>query len=95
MTAFVAKAMAYPVIPCDICGGQEGLQVAQVKKLRDSWEEQFPGRRQVMFRALMTVRPSHLADPELFDLAGREALCGSTTEPKADADNSMQLLGVR
>jgi tRNA 2-thiocytidine biosynthesis protein TtcA len=29
-----------------------------------------PGRRQVMFRALMNVRPSHLADPGLFDFAG-------------------------
>ena len=26
-----------------------------------------PRRRQVMFRALMNVRPSHLADPDLFD----------------------------
>ena len=26
-----------------------------------------PGRRQVMFRALMNARPSHLLDPKLFD----------------------------
>ena len=29
-----------------------------------------PGRRQVMFRALMNARPSHLLDPKLFDFAG-------------------------
>ncbi|HCB52739.1 MAG TPA: tRNA 2-thiocytidine(32) synthetase TtcA, partial [Rhodobacter sp.] len=27
-------------------------------------------RRQVMFRALMTARPSHLLDHNLFDFAG-------------------------
>lgn len=65
-----AKAMAYPIIPCDLCGSQEGLQRAQVKKLLDEWEARTPGRRQIMFRSLMNVRPSHLADPSLFDFAG-------------------------
>ena len=65
-----ARAMNYPIIPCDLCGSQEGLQRAQVKKLLDEWEARVPGRRQVMFRSLMNVRPSHLADPGLFDFAG-------------------------
>lgn len=65
-----AHAMNYPIIPCDLCGSQEGLQRAQVKKLLNEWEARVPGRRQVMFRALMNVRPSHLADPQLFDFAG-------------------------
>jgi tRNA 2-thiocytidine biosynthesis protein TtcA len=65
-----ARAMGYPIIPCDLCGSQEGLQRAQVKKLLDDWEARSPGRRQVMFRALMNVRPSHLPDPQLFDFAG-------------------------
>ena len=64
-----ARAMNYPVIPCDLCGSQEGLQRVQVKKLLDEWESRAPGRRQVMFRALMNVRPSHLPDPQLFDFS--------------------------
>jgi tRNA 2-thiocytidine biosynthesis protein TtcA len=68
--AAFAHAMDYPIIPCDLCGSQEGLQRAQVKKLLDEWEVRTPGRRQVMFRALTNVRPSHLADPGLFDFAG-------------------------
>lgn len=64
-----ARAMAYPIIPCDLCGSQEGLQRVQVKRLLDEWESRTPGRRQVMFRALMNVRPSHLLDPELFDFS--------------------------
>jgi len=41
-----------------------------VKQILDGWESRSPGRRQVMFRALMNARPSHLLDPDLFDFAG-------------------------
>ena len=64
-----ARAMGYPIIPCDLCGSQDGLQRMQIKALIDDWERRSPGRRQVMFRALMNARPSHLADPALFDFA--------------------------
>jgi len=65
-----AKSMEYPIIPCDLCGSQDGLQRQQVKQILDGWEANSPGRRQVMFRALMNARPSHLLDPKLFDFAG-------------------------
>lgn len=65
-----AKAMEYPIIPCDLCRSQDGLQRQQVKHILDGWEANSPGRRQVMFRALMNARPSHLLDPKLFDFAG-------------------------
>ena len=42
----------------------------QVKQILDTWEKNSPGRRQVMFRALMNTRPSHLLDANLFDFAG-------------------------
>ena len=67
-----ARAMNYPIIPCDLCGSQDGLQRQQVKAILDGWEKNAPGRRQVMFRALMNARPSHLLDPKLFDFAGLE-----------------------
>ena len=67
-----AKAMDYPIIPCDLCGSQDGLQRQQVKQILDQWEANSPGRRQVMFRALTNARPSHLLDPKLFDFAGLE-----------------------
>lgn len=62
-----ARAMNYPIIPCNLCSSQDGLQRLQVKKILDAWEKQSPGRRQIMFRALMNVRPSHLADPSIFN----------------------------
>lgn len=82
--ATFAAAMSYPIIPCDLCGSQAGLQRTQVKALLDDWEARSPGRRQVMFRALMNVAPSHLADPALFDFAG-------LTAALADRENSTQL----
>ena len=77
-----SKALNYPIIPCDLCGSQEGLQRVQVKRLLDEWEARTPGRRQVMFRSLMNVRPSHLLDPALFDFA---ALFPAQNDPDGDA----------
>jgi len=65
-----SKQMDYPIIPCDLCGSQDGLQRQQVKKILDGWEKNSPGRRQVMFRALMNTKPSHLLDTNLFDFLG-------------------------
>ena len=76
--------MDYPIIPCDLCGSQDGLQRQQVKRLLDGWEANHPGRRQKMFRALMNARPSHLLDPALFDFAGlaRDPLKSEAKEPE-------------
>jgi len=65
-----ARALDYPIIPCDLCGSQDGLQRQQIKALLDEWEARSPGRRGKMFSALMNARPSHLLDPALFDFAG-------------------------
>ncbi len=76
-----ARAMNYPIIPCDLCGSQDGLQRQQVKQILDQWEKNSPGRRQVMFRSLMNIRPSHMLDPKLFDFAG---LMRDAAEPSGD-----------
>ncbi|SDF41777.1 tRNA 2-thiocytidine(32) synthetase TtcA [Limimaricola pyoseonensis] len=62
-----AAAMDYPIIPCDLCGSQDGLQRQQIKQLLDQWEKNSPGRRQKMFTALSNIRPSHMLDPKLND----------------------------
>ena len=79
-----ARDLNYPIIPCDLCGSQDGLQRQQVKQILDGWEKNSPGRRQVMFRALMNTRPSHLLDPELFDF---KAL--SRSEPDSALENEL------
>ncbi|MEE2952640.1 MAG: tRNA 2-thiocytidine(32) synthetase TtcA [Pseudomonadota bacterium] len=64
-----AEAMAFPIIPCDLCGSQDGLQRNVTKAMLDDLEKRFPGRKAVMMRALAHARPSHLLDPSLFDFA--------------------------
>ncbi|MCP3969846.1 MAG: tRNA 2-thiocytidine(32) synthetase TtcA [Rhodobacteraceae bacterium] len=75
-----ARAMNYPIIPCDLCGSQDGLQRQQIKALLDQWEANHPGRRQKIFRALGNTRPSHLLDPKLFDFAGLKRRAGENDE---------------
>ena len=65
-----ANALKYPIIPCDLCGSQDGLQRQQVKAILDGWEASSPGRRQVLFKSLTNARPSHLLDEKLFDFSG-------------------------
>jgi len=79
-----ARAMDFPIIPCDLCGSQDGLQRAQVKAMLAEWERAAPGRLAVMARALANVRPSHLHDPRLFDFAG--LMPGTDAEAREEAD---------
>ncbi len=65
-----AAALEFPIIPCNLCGSQEGLQREAMKQMLDEWERRRPGRREVMFRALQNVRPSHLADEKIWDFEG-------------------------
>jgi len=65
-----SDAMKFPIIPCDLCGSQDGLQRNAMKAMLEGFEKQMPGRKDVMIRALGNVRASHLLDPNLFDFAG-------------------------
>jgi tRNA 2-thiocytidine biosynthesis protein TtcA len=68
-----ANAMQFPIIPCDLCGSQEGLQRNAMKAMLDDIEKRMPGRKDTMIRAMTNVRPSHLLDRKLFDFAGLDA----------------------
>ncbi|MEZ5892398.1 MAG: tRNA 2-thiocytidine(32) synthetase TtcA [Parvularculaceae bacterium] len=68
-----ANAMQFPIIPCNLCGSQEGLQREAMKQMLDEWEKKRPGRREMMFRALQNVRPSHLADEQIWDFENLNA----------------------
>jgi len=64
-----AEARAFPIIPCTLCGSQETLQREVVGAMLKDWERRYPGRIETIFRALADVRPSQLADRDLFDFA--------------------------
>ncbi len=62
-----ADLREFPIIPCNLCGSQENLQRQVMKEMLQSWDQQFPGRIEVMFSSLRNVVPSHLVDTQLFD----------------------------
>lgn len=68
-----AEQMAFPIIPCNLCGSQENLQRQVIKEMLQDWQKRFPGRIETMFNALQNVAPSQLADKRIFDFAGLEA----------------------
>jgi tRNA 2-thiocytidine biosynthesis protein TtcA len=61
-----ARAMDYPIIPCNLCGSQENAQRKQIKAMLEGWGRDYPGRIESIFTALKNVVPSHLGDGELF-----------------------------
>ena len=65
-----AEAQAFPIIPCDLCGSQDGLERQIIKRMLAEWERAHPARIEKIAGALRRVVPSHLMDRELFDFAG-------------------------
>jgi tRNA 2-thiocytidine biosynthesis protein TtcA len=86
-----AIGMAFPIIPCDLCGSQEGLQRNAMKAMLDDIERKMPGRKDTMIRALGNVRPSHLLDRRVFDFAALDARRrpGPAGGFSADADDAL------
>ena len=68
-----AEALEFPIIPCDLCGSQDGLQRNAMKAMLDDFERKMPGRKDVMIRALGNVNPRHMLDTRLFDFAALAA----------------------
>jgi len=74
-----AEIKNYPIIPCNLCGSQENMQRKVVKKMIQQWEQETPGRSEMIMRSLQNVVPSHLADNELFDF---KSLLSVQNKPK-------------
>jgi tRNA 2-thiocytidine biosynthesis protein TtcA len=81
-----ARARAFPIIPCTLCGSQPNLQRAAIGRMLADWEREHPGRIDSIFTALMNVATSHLADPKAFDFAGLEACRAAAGGEAADDD---------
>lgn len=70
LVARFARGMAFPIIPCNLCGSQPNLQRQKIREMMADWDKRFPGRTEAVFNALQNVVPSHLADNDLFDFRG-------------------------
>lgn len=81
-----ATGLQFPIIPCNLCGSQDGLQREEVKKMLQGWEKASPGRLGVMARALGHTRPSHLLDRSLYDFVNLRPADGSPGGEAGEAE---------
>jgi tRNA 2-thiocytidine biosynthesis protein TtcA len=65
-----ALMAGFPILPCNLCGSQDGLQRKAVARMIDKLEAEHPGTKRVMLAALQNVRPSQLLDQRLWQLRG-------------------------
>ena len=82
VSAAYAEHRQFPIIPCNLCGSQEGLQRQQMREMINDWDRRFPGRVDNLFTALSSVVPSHLMDRGLYPFETIKA----TGRPEAGGD---------
>lgn len=63
----LAKAWNFPVIPCNLCGSQEGMKRQRMKKLVRELENEIPNLASSFSNALQNTKPSHLMDHKLYN----------------------------
>ena len=79
-----ARGMAFPIIPCNLCGSQSNLQRQKIREMMTDWDARYPGRTESVFTAMQNIVPSHLADTSLFDF--RDLHVGSPLEAMDGGD---------
>ncbi|MEC4724024.1 tRNA 2-thiocytidine(32) synthetase TtcA [Shewanella sp. D64] len=62
-----AELKSFPIIPCNLCGSQENLKRASVKKMLNQWDVEHPGRIESIFTAMQNTSPSQGVDRTQFD----------------------------
>lgn len=62
-----AKQKQFPILPCNLCGSQQGLKRERMGELLDMLEKEKPDVRSVMLNALKNVNVSHLLDKRYLD----------------------------
>jgi len=68
-----ARAMRFPVVPCDLCGSQPNLRRRRVKELLAQLSAEHPAVKGNLLNALGKVVPSHLLDRGLLARLGETA----------------------
>jgi tRNA 2-thiocytidine biosynthesis protein TtcA len=98
--AELARALAFPILPCDLCGSQDNLMRKQVKNLLDNLSALAPKAKDSLFAAMQNVRASHLLDRDLWRTLGlavatpRGDGLGAQTDPVLSAAPTGKSLSV-
>lgn len=84
--AAFANEMAFPIIPCTLCGSQENLIRKKVKELIKQLALENPKVPSNMLHALSAIKPSQLMDKKFWDFKNLEKMKnepGYVAEPTA------------
>ncbi|MBL8679310.1 MAG: tRNA 2-thiocytidine(32) synthetase TtcA [Myxococcales bacterium] len=60
-----ARLREFPILPCNLCGSQEGLKREAMSEMLARLEKDNPHVRSSMLNALRNVRPTHLLDRDV------------------------------
>ena len=70
--AAFAKSMAFPIIPCNLCGSQENLMRQKITKVINELAQENPKVPSNILHALSSIKPSQLMDKTFWDFKGLE-----------------------
>lgn len=79
-----AQLMNFPILPCNLCGSQDGLKRAETKALLNRLEAGHPGVRDMLLASLKHVRPHGLLDQSLLARLEGSEITDSDSEPQAE-----------
>lgn len=63
----IQKQINFPIIPCNLCGSQEGLKRKKIKKLLADLQVEIPMIKQSLLTSLSNIKPSQLMDQDLWN----------------------------
>lgn len=61
------KDWSFPIIPCNLCGSQEGLKRKKIKALLKQLENDIPAIKESLLTSMSQIKPSQLLDKNLWD----------------------------
>ena len=63
------QEMAFPTIPCNLCGSQDGMQRQKMKEMLRTMEKDIPNLANTMLNAQKNIRKSQLLDRDIWDFS--------------------------
>ena len=63
----LASIWNFPILPCNLCGSQEGMKRKKMKHLLTDLEKTIPDIRASMIKALSQIQPSQMLDQKLWN----------------------------
>jgi tRNA 2-thiocytidine biosynthesis protein TtcA len=81
-----ARLSKFPILPCNLCKNQSGLQRPQVKLLLATLDSFTPDAKKNWLLSLSNIVPSHLLDQNLRANIGMNPITGEEEEGDINGD---------